>query len=230
MSDTSVRYELRDRVAIITLDDGRANAFSSAVVAALDAARVRAEEEAGAVLIVGREGRFSAGFDLKEMMAGADSARGLVTAGAKMLAGVFTSPIPWVAACTGHAMAGGAIMLMACDRRIGGAGEFKIGLNEVAIGMRLPIFALELAKVRLAPTELTNATLFAKVYQPEQAVAAGYLDTVVDPAQLFDQALAEAQQLSRLDRVAFGRSKQLLRGAVADHVLATLDEDLSTFG
>jgi enoyl-CoA hydratase len=228
MSHDSVAYELLDGVAVITLDDGRANAMSSAVVEALDRARVRAEEEAKAVVLIGREGRFSAGFDLKEMMAGPDSARQLVTAGAQFMVNVFMSPVPWVAACTGHAVAGGAITLMACDRRLGAAGAFKIGLNEVAIGMRLPVFALELARFRLASTSLTDATLLAKIYDPKGAVSAGYLDIVVPPDELRASAIAEAKRLGALDRSAFHVTKRLLRGSVEEAILTTLEADLSS--
>lgn len=230
MSTESVRYELTDGVAVITLDDGRANALSTEVVAALEAARSRAEGEAKAAVLIGREGRFSAGFDLKEMIAGPESARNLVTSGATFIVNLFVSPIPWVAACTGHAMAGGAITLMACDRRVGADGPFKIGLNEVAIGMRLPIFAVELARARLATTQLTNATLLAKLYGPTSAVAAGYLDTTVATPELYDSAFAEAQKLGSIDRAAFSASKRLLRGAVAEHIRSTLEQDLSSLG
>ena len=82
-------------------------------------------------------------------------------------------------ACTGHALAGGALVVLTGDYRIGASGEFKIGLNEVTIGMPVPVLAMELARDRLATSELVRATLLAQIYNPEGAVRAGYLDAVV---------------------------------------------------
>ncbi|MEO8602403.1 MAG: crotonase/enoyl-CoA hydratase family protein, partial [bacterium] len=141
-----VRYERRDSLALITLDDGKANALSPAVVAAANAAFDRAEAEAvSAVVLSGRAGRFSAGFDLSVMTAGLEALFSLVKSGAELALRLYLFPRPVVIACTGHALAAGAVLLCAADRRIGTAGEFKIGLNEVAIQLPLPVFALELA-------------------------------------------------------------------------------------
>src|SRR5690606_29356616 len=110
----SIQYQLEDGVAVITLDDGKANAIGHDLIASLNEALSRAEAEASSVLLVGRPGRFSAGYNLSEMMAGADSARRLVRSGGELLLRVFSSPLPVVAACSGHALAAGAILLLAC--------------------------------------------------------------------------------------------------------------------
>src|SRR5690606_38722158 len=136
----SVQYELSDDVAVNTFDAGKANALGHAAIDASNAALDRAEIDDNAVVIATRPGRFSAGFDLSVMQGGIDDVRALVRAGAHLCLRISTLPRPVVLACTGHALAAGAILLMSADVRVGAAGEFKIGLNEVAIGMPVPHF------------------------------------------------------------------------------------------
>src|SRR5438105_13642725 len=126
----SVSLERDGAVAVISIDDGKANALSPDVLSALSEAFDKAEADgASAVLLQGRPGRFSAGFDLSIMTSGVEPMRALVTQGAELLLRVFTYPVPVVAACTGHALAAGALLLLVSDVRVGAEGEFKIGLN-----------------------------------------------------------------------------------------------------
>ncbi len=227
MSDETVSYRIEDAVALISLDDGKANALSPSVIEALHGALDQAEKDASAVVIAGRPGRFSGGFDLSIMTRDADSARDLVITGAQLLLRVYTFSLPVVVACPGHAVAAGALMLLSADRRVGVAGQFKIGLNEVAIGMRLPIFALELARDRLAKEALVEATMEARLYTPDEAVTAGYLDRVVDGEDLLSCALEEAGRLAALSGPAYGLTKKLLRADVANKINSTLAEDMA---
>jgi enoyl-CoA hydratase len=224
-----VRYELRDEVAVLSFDDGRANAVSHGAIDALNRALGRAEKEAGAAVLLGRPGRFSAGFDLSVINQGIDASRALVTAGGELLVRIVESDVPVVAACSGHALAMGALMLLASDYRVGARGGFKIGLNEVAIGLTLPVFALELARARIAREHLARATNLAEVYDPDGALAAGYLDRVVAPEQLAAEALAAAAQLAKLNRAAYRGTKRKLFGAMAQHIRATLAQDMASW-
>ena len=224
---TSPSYRLDGDVAIVTLDDGKANALSTGVLEGLHGALDRSEIEAKAVVLVGREGRFSAGFDLAAMTASVESMRNLVADGARFLMRLYDLGLPTVAACTGHALAAGALTLLSCDQRVGAAGPFKIGLNEVSIGMPLPVFAVELARERLTTAEFGPATMQARIYDPDEAVAAGYLDRVVPAEQLLTEALTEARRLADLQTVAYARTKHVARTATIDHILETLDADLA---
>ncbi len=227
MTTAAVTYTLDGSVAVIRLDDGKANAISHDVVEAIHEALDRAEGEARAVVIAGREGRFSAGFHLPTMTAGTEEMQGLVTAGAELLVRLYLFPMPVVVACTGHALAAGALVLLVGDVRVGTAGEFKIGLNEVAIGMQLPVFAVELARDRLLATPFTAATMGAGIYDPVEAAAAGYLDRVVAADEVFAAATAEAARLSELRTGAYAETKVRARSTTADFVLSTLAEDLA---
>ena len=139
-------YRMQHKVAVIGLDDGKANAVSHGFVDAMTEGLDRAEKEAAAVVITGRDGVFSAGFDLKELAKGARERTELVNRGAAMLLRLFSLPQPVVVASAGHAIAAGALVLLAADTRIGAAGDFRYGLNETAIGMSLPPFGMEMAK------------------------------------------------------------------------------------
>lgn len=227
MGTDTLRYELRDQVAVIMLDDGKANALSPAVLGAIHACLDRAEREAAAVLLTGRDRRLSGGFDLSVMTSGVEAVRDLVTAGAELMLRLYTLPRPVVVACNGHALAAGAILLLVADLRIGAAGEFKIGLNEVSIHMTLPIFAMELARARLSKRHFTAATTQARVYDPAGALDAGFLDQVVPPEQLFDRAFAEAQRLARLPDPAFRNTKAHERNATVTLIRDTLAADMA---
>ena len=230
MPESSVTTELRDGLAWVRLDDGKANALSPAVIEALGAALDRAEKEAGAVVLLGRPGRFSAGFDLSVMGSGPEQVRSLVTAGAELLMRLYAFPLPVVAACTGHALAAGSLLLLASDFRVGARGDFKIGLNEVAIGMTLPIFAVELARARLSKRHFDRATAQAEIYAPEAAVDAGFLDRLAAPDAIEEAAASEASRLAALRQPAFRASKWLAHRRTLEAVRETLAENMADLG
>ena len=215
-------YRLEDHTALLQLDDGKANVVGHAFIDAVTEGLDRATSEAQAVVIAGRPGRFSAGFDLDELQKGPEAAGKLVGRGARLLLRLFTHPQPVVAACTGHALAAGAFVLLSCDTRIGAAGDFKIGLNETAIGMSLPVFGFELAKARLSRRYLTPAVTQAKIYDPEAAAAIGFLDEVVDGDHVIERALAEANELGSYSTDAYSANKMGLRSEAAAAIEASL--------
>ncbi len=225
MSD-SVHYEQSEDIAILRVDDGKANALDPAIIDALVGGLQRAEKEAAAVLLTGRAGRFSAGFDLGVLRAGGpDVARGLVSAGAELALQVARHPAPVVIACNGHALAMGAVLLLAADLRIGASGDFKIGFNEVAIGMTAPVFLVEFARERLSKRHLQRATVQAEIYSPESAVDAVFLDRAVAPDDLFASALEESQRLGQLPRAPFARTRATVREEVLERIEATLEAE-----
>lgn len=230
MSSEVVRYCLEDETAIVTIDDGRANALSHAVIEGLSRALERAQAEARAVVLAGREGRFCAGFDLSVMTAGPRECRVLVEAGAHLCLRMYEFPRPIVVACTGHALAAGAVVLTSCDWRVGPDLDVKVGLNEVAIGMALPIFAMELARARIATHRLLEATAHARIYSPREAAQVGYLDEVVPAAQVLATAKARAAELGALRDPGYSYTKQLVRRATVRSIRETLEEDMDRIG
>ncbi|MFQ5667089.1 MAG: crotonase/enoyl-CoA hydratase family protein [Candidatus Binatia bacterium] len=227
MAADTVRYELRDSVAVITMDDGKANALSPGVITALGQCLDRSTREAQAVLLAGRDRRLSGGFDLTVMTSGPEAARQLVTAGAELMLKLYTFPRPVVVACTGHALAAGAILLLVADMRLGARGDFKIGLNEVAIQLTLPVFAMELARARLSKRHFTMATTQARIYDPETAKDAGYLDATVEPAALLGAAFDHARRLAALPDSTFRNTKERERAATVKLIRDTLAADMA---
>ena len=112
--------------------------------------------------------------------------------------------------------------------RIGAAGAYRIGLNEVSIGMPVPVLAMELARDRLTSLELGRATLEATIYDPDGAARAGYLDAVVPAGEVLAKAMAEATRLSALARTAFTATKVRLRGKTIQHINDTLESDMAS--
>ena len=132
-------------------------------------------------------------------------------AGAHMLLRMFSHPQPLLGACTGHAIAAGAFMLLSCDTRIGCSGDFKLGMNETAIGMTLPVFGLELANARLSRRHLNAAVIQARLFNPDQAVDAGFLDRVVAEEDLKQQSIETAAQLAEYPAEAYAGNKLAIR-------------------
>jgi len=220
---------LRDKhLALLTLDDGKANAISMATVVCLNNLLDEAERDPGvrALVITGREGRFSAGFDLSVMSTGPSAVRELVGAGARLAMRLYEFPKPVVIACSGHALAMGGILLFTADWRTGVDGAFRIGLNEVQIGMTMPQFGAELARDRLSPRYFARAVVNAEIFAPSVAVDAGYLDEVVDALSLIDFACVQADRLAALDARAFAATKRRTRSTTLARIRDGLAADL----
>ena len=213
---------IENDVAIISLQAGKANAVSHILIDEVSAGLEEAEKSAKAVLIRGRPGIFSAGFDLKEFKKGPDATRALVKRGTQVLLQIFMHPQPVVAECTGHAVAAGAFILLAADSRFGAEGDFKIGLNETAIGFELPVFGFEFAKARLSKRHLQSAVVQAQLYNPLEAVAVGYLDRTYPADALHDAAVQHAAGLAELPGAAYAKNKRGLRAEIAARIEASL--------
>lgn len=224
-----VTYRLEDGVARITMDDGKVNAMSSEMLADLDTALDRAEaDRASVVLRSARPGLFSAGFDLK-VFAANDPARShaMVKAGAELALRLMAFPYPTIGVMEGHAFPMGAFLLLACDLRIGALGRSRMGLNEVAIGISPPRFAIELARSRLHPAWLSRTVTLGEMYEPQDALTAGFLDRIVDPGEV-DQTLAGILSALKGVNVAMHAMAKLnLRRATMAAMRAAIDEDLT---
>jgi len=218
-----MNYEQHGEVALLHFDDGKANAVGHDFVDAMNQGLDQALDDAKAVIILGRPARFSAGFDLNEFKKGPAAAEKLRNKGAHMFLRLFSHPQPLVAACTGHAIAAGALILLACDSRIGTSGEFKIGLNETAIGMALPVFGREMASFRLSKRHLTAAYVQARLYNPDEAVDVGFLDSVIAEQDLKQQSIDLAARLAELPAQAYSANKHDIRQASIQRIQQSLE-------
>ena len=223
--DTLVSYRSGDGVATLRMDDGKVNVMSSAMLGDINAALDRAEAEKAVVLLSGREGVFSAGFDLRVLKEGGSRAVSMVRSGFELAERVLTFPLPVVMACGGHAVAMGLFLLLSGDYRIGADGPYKLTANEVAIGLTMPHTAIEILRQRLAPAYFNRAVTLAESFAPSDAVAGGLVDRVVPPEQLDKAALETAAALRTLDLDAHAASKLRARGQAVTALRAAIEAD-----
>lgn len=220
-----VSYRCTDGVATIGMDDGKVNCINHRMLAALNGALARAEKDGAVVVLRGRESTFCAGFDLKVFQEGRAQGNALVEAGAEFLIRLLAFPLPIVAASTGHAIAMGSFVMLACDVRIGRDGSAKYGMNETAIGMTLPYFAAELARQRIASTHLHRVAVTAEMFTPAGAVEAGFLDRLASP-DAFDVDVAElAGRLAGLNLPAYAGTKDRINGPIIASLHAAVERD-----
>jgi enoyl-CoA hydratase len=220
-----VSYRLEDGIAWITLDDGKANVLSPDMQAQIFEALGRAENDGAVVVLRGRTGIFSGGFDLNVLRAGGADALGMLRGGFELSIRLLTFPRPVVIACTGHAIAMGVFTLLSADYRIGTAGSFRIQANEVAIGLSMPHPAIEVLRQRLTPAAFQRALVLAEAFTPESALAAGFFDRLVAAEELENAARETATALATLDRNAHAESKLRVRGPVIEAIRAGIVQD-----
>lgn len=213
-----IDLKIDDRVATITMNDGKANIMSITMLDALASAVAKAKE-AGAIVLLksGLERTFSAGFDVK-LLASSDRETSLkmLQAGAGLILSLLQHPFPVISVCAGHAFPMGAFLLLASDVRIGVRGAYRIGLNEVTIGIAVPDFALELCRSRVPPTQLYRTAALGQMFDPAEAVAAGFLDALVAPEAVDETLSAITSQMLAIDHPAHASTKVRLRkGAIS---------------
>src|SRR5271166_3109167 len=194
-----VSYQLQDSIATVTLDDGKVNVLSRQMLRDIDDALDRAAADGAVVVLTGRPGVLSAGFDLRVLRAGdEEAAADLVRAGFELAARMLSFPRPVVIACTGHA---------------------------IAIGLTMPRPAVEICRQRLTPAHFNRAVVNAEVHAPDAAVEAGFLDRLVDETQLAGAAREVAEQLRTLDLAAHAATKLRARDTTLAAIRVAIDLD-----
>jgi enoyl-CoA hydratase len=222
-----VSYAFADGVATLTMDDGKANAMGPAMQEALNTALDQAEADRAIVVLTGRPGVFSGGFDLSVFKAGdARVTFQMLTGGAQLAQRVLSYPHPVIASCSGHAVAMGLFLLQCADVRIGLKAGATFQANEVLIGMTLPYFALETIRQRVAAPHQHLVGL-ASAYAGEDAVRAGLLDEAVASEALSAAVQAQVERLKKAHPAAFTATKQRLRATVLEALPAAIEKDIS---
>ena len=222
-----VTTTLDDGVATLTMDDGKVNVLSLPMQEQLHAGLDRAEAERAVVLLTGRPGVFSAGFDLPTLQGGGPDGAAMLRGGFELSERLLGFPTPVVIACPGHAIAMGLFLLLSGDLRIGAEGPFKLVANEVAIGLTLPLAAVEVCRQRLSPAAFNRTTVLSEVYAPDpDAVAGGLLDRVVPADDLAAVAHEAAIGLAALDLDAHAATKQRTRAHALTELRGAIDAEL----
>jgi enoyl-CoA hydratase len=225
-----IEYVLDANVARIRIDVGKVNALTldsiEALLACLETAR---HDNASAVVLSGRTGVFSAGFDLNEVRRSSQSRDALRVKLTEMMLRLFEFDRPVVIACTGHALAAGAALLLTADWRIGVAGPYKLGFNEMSVGVPISGFTAELVRYRM-PAPRFESIMTAQLFRPEEAVRAGLLDEVVaNEEELLAAALRTAHELGSFAPL-FSQTKRLIRGVALERMREERDRLISEIG
>ena len=221
-----VHYEQQDGVGIVRIDDGKRNALSPEVFDELYAAIDQAESDGVILIITGREGVFSAGFDLKVMKRGGPRAIGMLKSGYSLTARVLGYPHPVIVACNGHSFAMGVFLMLSADYIIGREGDFRISANEVAIGLTMPLVAAATLKHRLNPSAYQRAVTLSAEFSPETAKEAGFFDELASADNLMRIAKERAEQFKSLDGRAHKESKRRIRKKLIRRIRFTVWLDL----
>jgi enoyl-CoA hydratase len=223
-----VTYTSAENYAIITINNGKANAISHEVIVGLNASLDKASEENKVVILTGKTGFFSAGFDLKVMAKSPESAKELVTKGSKLSLRMLSFPQPIIIACSGHAIAKGAFLLLSADYRIGVEGAYKIGLNEVMIGMTMHNAGIAIAKARLSEVYINRSVNNAEMFSSKQAIAAGFLDLIVPEDHLMPTAVKVAEMSAKLNKKAHAETKLKVRKQHLEALEIAIELDLKS--
>ncbi len=220
-----VSLQRADALAVLRLDAGGLNVITPAVAEALGEALRDAESDASlqALVLLGREGAFSAGLDLKELARGGAAARELFRRFGEVLHGLYASRLRVVAGCTGHAVAAGAMLLLVSDVRIGARGDFRLGFSEVGRGLPLPELPVLLARDRLSRRFLQAATLLGQLYAPDAAAEVGFLDRTTSAEELEDEVLEAARGLAKLPADAYAEALRSVRRPTLERMQAVLE-------
>ncbi len=210
------------------MDDGKANVMSISMLEALHSAFDEAQRDQTVVVLTGRGQTFSAGFDLKVLAGGsAVDMYQMLKAGAELALRILSFPTPVVVACNGHAYPMGAFLILSADLRLAAEGSYKTGMNEVAIGIALPQFGIEVARQRLTPAYFSRCLLTGELLAPPEAVTAGFFDRLVPAADLDAAANQAALALSKINMPAHAATKLRARGPAIQAIRAAIDTDIT---
>lgn len=223
-----VTYSRSGSIANIVMNDGKANVMSVAMLNALLAAFDEAERDKAVAVLSARGKHFSGGFDLNVFArGGADEQYAMVKAGAELALRILSFPFPVVAACQGNAYPMGAFLIMSSDHRIAAEGAYGIGMNEVAIGITPPRWAIEIARQRLTPAALSRTVVTGEMFGPAEALTAGFFDRLVPAADLERAAQEAALAISKINLANHAIAKQRLRGETIAKIRKLIDEDIT---
>lgn len=220
-----VTYTLQGSVATIAMDDGKVNALSPTMLSELSTAFDQAASDGAVVVLAGRPGIFSAGFDLRVLTGGGPEAVPMLQSGFRLAERILSFPTPVLLACTGHAIAMGVFLMLSADFRMGADGPFRITANEVAIGLTMPRAAIEICRQRLTPAAFTRSVLLSEVFSPADAVTAGFLDRLSAPEAVVASAQELAEQMAGLHLAAHDASKQRARATTLESLRRAIRED-----
>ena len=208
-----IELEKTGTITVMRMVRGKGNALNLEFLSKLvDTLEELERSDTRAVIITGKDNMFSAGVDLPALVAGgSEYARQFVPMMERCFERFAMFPKPLVAAVNGHAIAGGAIIMFACDQRLLARGTARIGLTEVLVGVMFPAWAMEIARYATPPHHFPTLICTGRTWLPEESLQRGLVDELLDPQQLLERALRVAEELSKVSPEIFSASKLAVR-------------------
>jgi len=215
-------------IAVLRMAHGKVSALDADFCEALvrELASIAAGPSA-ALVLTGTGSSFSAGVDLfKVLDGGAEYLARFLPALEALLQTLLTIPKPVVAAVNGHAIAGGCIMTAACDHRVMSAGQGRIGIPELVVGVPFPSLPFEIVAARVQPSAFRRLVMTGRNVRPEEAQEIGLIDEVIEPEALIARACEVAEQFTRIPANAFALTKRTITDRILDRVRAASSLDV----
>ncbi len=223
MKNSVATLKKHNDVSIITLDDGKANVFSYEMLTAINTCLDQVPKDLGSLVIAGRPGIFSGGFDLKTLGSGdVDAILKMVTLGYETLLTLFSFPRPVIAAVPGHSVALGIFVTCCADYRIAVDGEYICQANEVRNNMDIPTQIMEIVKSRVNKRYFYRAVLNGDPLSMQESVEAGYIDELVSPDNLMQRVLEKAEDLATLGHPHYEKTKNVAQVEIVEKIQKAL--------
>ena len=222
-----IELEIRGTVTTLRMQRGKGNALNLELLEAIYEGLGTIENSpARAAVITGQGSVFGAGVDLPELVAGGEPyVRKFVPMLVKVFERLAMFPKPLVAAVNGHAIAGGAIIVLACDQRLLARGTARIGLTEIQVGVQFPAWALEIARFATPPEHFASLICTGRTWSPDDALARGLVDEVLEPERLEERSFEVAKELGALLPETFKATKLAVRRPLFEAVQRTAPGD-----
>ena len=220
MTDSIATLSQENDISIIKLDDGKANAFSYDMLTQVNKLLSKVPRDSGALVITGREGLFSGGFDLKTLATGdMEKITKMVQLGYHLLLELYSFDRPIIAAVSGHSIALGLFVTCSADYRIAIDGEYVCQANEVRNNMDIPIQIMEILKARVNKNYFYPAVFHSDAYTVQDSIAVGFIDEVVPQAEFMDRVMDKAKELATLPHPFYAKTKESAQADVRQKIL-----------
>ena len=223
MAEAIATLTQENDISVIKLDDGKVNAFSCEMLTQFNALLAKVPKDSGALVIKGRDGIFSGGFDLKTLATGdMEKIMKMVRLGYKMLLELYSFDRPIVAAVSGHSIALGLFVTCCADYRIGIDGEYVCQANEVRNNMDIPIQIMEILKARVNKNYFYPAVYHSDAYSMKDSIAVGFIDEVVAEDKFMERVMEKADELSSIPHPFLVKTKHFAQEDVIQKIAGAI--------
>ena len=225
MADSIATLSKENDISIIKLDDGKANAFSYDMLSQVNELLTKVPRDSGALVITGREGLFSGGFDLKTLATGdMEKITKMVQLGYRLLLELFSFDRPIIAAVSGHSIALGLFVTCSADYRIAIDGKYVCQANEVRNNMDIPTQIMEIIRARVNKKYFYSAVYHSDAYSVQDSIEVGYIDEVVSEDQFMKRVMEKAKELATLPHPFYANTKKTAQDDVRQKIADAIDK------